>query len=183
MKRLLALIIPLCLAGCLPSYTGPTSGPSVVVSGDSLVAQSGDELTADFNNAGDRIWVNGVPGATTASLLSSVQTTVNEMHPDLLVIALGINDCRTWDTPPNWTTDDDANMRTMIAATSGQRTVWVVPEYCAANVVGLLDGTGIQPARWDQVIVQHPDWHIWDGIHYNAIGQQGYADFILQAAG
>lgn len=183
-------------AGELESLTpapavSPGAADRVLVVGDSLTADARDELEAWFPaQALPAVDVEAFGGTE----IGWAAERLGE-HPDAAVVAVASG---TNNVPGGWSDEDARQLDAALAQLAARRcAVWVLPAEVrhppgapsvidpeASDVVGelrdALVGAGVHVAEWDQLAVEHADWHT-DGVHHTTAGQQAYAEFIGEA--
>lgn len=181
--------------GLTPPYEGATSDPSArktVVIGDSLVDQSRAHLAVNFGEKGQKVSINGKPGADLASMRGYIGTA-GDARPDAIVIALGTNDvgqlisgARTWDL-------EMAHIRDAMSDALSQSpcVVWVnINDTAAYYQLGTwgphinsviraeANNRGVHLADWNLLYKANPSFIASDGLHLTWEGQIAYAELI-----
>lgn len=186
-----ALVVVLALVILTATANGgPTvSGPRVLVIGDSLLHIS--EVDVQTALAADH-WqahVEGHSGASMESWDPFVGPIAGTVRPDVAVVELGTNDCDTY--CPNVGTYIDKIMTALVRNGAGA-VLWVnvqrAPVYPRHSdyVNYAIEQASV---RWPQMRLvdlatftdAHPEWRGPDGLHFNAAGQQAFADLIRTA--
>jgi hypothetical protein len=174
---------------------GGATGSRVLVIGDSILHLSQPDVTAALSAEGWQPVVDGRPGLSIETFEPIVASDAAIARPDVAVVELGTNDCDT--TCDNLGPAIDTVMDQLVS--HGARAVYWLNVQTAPT--RLLPGPPrVYPAhadyvnyaieqaavRWPQMKVvdfrdlfdQHPEWHLADGLHPNAIGQQELATLI-----
>jgi len=178
--KFILAILGLFFASCIPNYSGPDNAKGIVVVGDSLTNEAGNEL--DFFYSLDpavKAAVHGVDGLTSCFATHDIQEVVDTMDPAVLVIALGTNDYAG-----GWTVDDFLCITDIVLnITPGVDVLWIVPPIGSQQVRDSLeywDAPHVQIAGWDEVTL-YPAYYRADGVHHNSKGRVAYAEFIVQS--
>ena len=172
------------------------SGPRVLVIGDSILNFSQTDVSNALTAAGWQALVDGRSGTTIEEWDELVGPDAALARPDVAVVELGTNDC-------NLTCDDlsaaiDSIVEQLIANGAGA-VIWLnvqtmrsppIPGAPLYPVHADYVNYAIEQAavRWPQMQVvdfstvfgAHPEWHIADGFHPNALGEQALA-FLINA--
>jgi len=190
------LLVPTALIGVAALVSavgiGNHGGQTVVVVGDSLTAQSeaqiGLVLTADDR----RPIVEGRSGSsiTNRNAVFDWSARINQLaalHPAVVVIELGTNDCG------NCGQDLDAAIDQLLAPLRHvERVVWLTAQ---TDVEVTTDPAAVNEAlrkatvRWPNLQILdmashfagHPEWHTGDGVHFNDAGSTELATLIRRA--
>jgi len=173
------------------------SGNRVLVIGDSILNFSQSDVSHALAATGWQPVVDGRSGSTIEEWDSLVGPDASLARPDVAVVELGTNDC---DTTCNDLSPAIDNIVEQLIEHGAGAVLWLnvqtmrsppipgAPNYpLHADYVNY----AIEQAsvRWPQMQVvdfsdlfaQHPEWHLADGFHPNALGQAGLA-FLISAA-
>jgi lysophospholipase L1-like esterase len=192
-RQLLTPIVVIAVAGLVSAVAvGRNRGQTVVVAGDSLTAQSEAQIGLVLTADGWRPVVDGVSGSSIANrdVVFDLLTRINELaalHPAVVVIELGTNDCA------NCGEDLDAGIDALLAPLRHVgRVIWLTAQ---TDVEFTRDPRGVNEAlrkaslRWPNLEILdmgrhfagHPEWHTGDGVHFNDVGSEELAVLVRDA--
>jgi lysophospholipase L1-like esterase len=179
LSAFLVALVPLAWVSVAASRTEPkpvARGNKVLVVGDSLTWQSIPQVTAALRSGGWNPTIQAAPGTTIGAWAGKVGALIEQHDPDVLVVELGTNNC-TVECPHIESVID----RLLRNVPRSLPVVWLnvqaQPTYPAhpESVNGALVAAA---ERWPNVTLvdmsarfrNHPDWHMEDGLHFNAAG-------------
>jgi lysophospholipase L1-like esterase len=189
------LFVPAALigtAGVVSSIgLGGHGGQSVVVAGDSLTAAADKQIGLVLTADGWRPLVDGRSGSsiTNRNAVFDWSARINTfvaVHPAVVVIELGTNDCG------NCGDDLDAAIdRLLTPLRHVARVIWLTAQ---TDVDVTTDPGRVNEAlrkatvRWPNLEILdmahhfagHPEWHTGDGVHFNEAGSTELATFLRQ---
>jgi len=196
-RRVLVLIVAVSLI-VLTATAGAgerVAGNRVLVIGDSLLHLSQGAVLQALTAEGYRAVVDGRPGLSIEAWEPLVGADATVARPDVAVVELGTNDCDT--TCVNLAPAIDTVMEQLVDHGAGA--VWWLnvqdtptrihpgaPRVYPAHADYVNYAIEQAAVRWPQLRVidlrdrfrGHPEWHLGDGLHPNAIGQQELASLI-----
>ncbi|HEY4377151.1 MAG TPA: SGNH/GDSL hydrolase family protein [Acidimicrobiales bacterium] len=182
-------------ANGLAPYIG--HGSKVVLVGDSLA--NGAEADTRRQLSSVAVAWNSYPGTTWPDWTARA-ASIAAMHPALVVVELGTNDL--WD---GWQDHDRTDLDALLAAvgavpclalvnyashghvvdiTDSPNPAYVPGEAIANRVLGQVASTRTAAghptvvADWSQAAAGHAAWFDWDGVHFTAAGNRGWADWL-----
>ena len=198
MRALVALVAIVALVTITAAAGGDehVTGTRVLVIGDSILNFSQTDVSNALAVSGWQPVVDGRSGGTIEEWDALVGPDASLARPDVAVVELGTNDC-------NNTCDDlgsaiDGIVEQLIEHGAGA-VLWLnvqtvrsppIPGAPLYPVHADYVNYAIEQAavRWPQMQVvdfssvsaEHPEWHIADGFHPNALGEQALA-FLISA--
>jgi len=198
-RTLVAIVAVLALVTITAAAGGGerVSGTRVLVIGDSILNFSQTEVSNALAGAGWQAVVDGRSGSTIEGWDAAVGPDAALARPDVAVVELGTNDC-------NNPCDDlssaiDGIVEQLIDHGAGA-VLWLnvqtvrsppIPGAPLYPVHADYVNYAIEQAavRWPEmqvvdfssVFAQHPEWHLADGLHPNALGSQALA-FLISAS-
>ena len=190
MAGFLAALVPIAWVSVASSRTEPepvARGYKVLVVGDSLTWQSVPQVTAALQADGWDPTIQAAAGTTIGAWAGKVGTLIEEHHPDVLVVELGTNNCTT--ECPRIASVIDRLLRDVPRSVP---VVWLnvqaQPSY-PAHPESVNDALGAAAERWPNVTLvdmsarfrNHPDWHMDDGLHFNATGSTELGRLIAES--
>ena len=167
--------------------TSAVDGNRVLLVGDSLLYGSTDQVTSALTSEGWDPVVAAVSGTSIEDWTASMAELIAVNQPDVIVIELGTNDCNA--TCTGLADAIDALMSSVPATIP---VYWLdvqeqpsYPVYAAEVNDELLAAA----ARYAQITLvdmdarfrDHPEWHVDDGLHFNADGAEQLASLIADA--
>jgi lysophospholipase L1-like esterase len=172
------------------------SGPRVLVIGDSILNFSQTDVSNSLDAAGWQALVDGRSGSTMEEWDTLVGPDAALARPDVAVVELGTNDCDK--TCSDLGSAIDSIVEQLIANGAGT-VLWLNVQTMRSPAI---PGAPLYPlhaeyvnyaleqaaVRWPEMQIvdfnslfgQHPEWHIADGFHPNALGEQALA-FLITA--
>jgi lysophospholipase L1-like esterase len=155
--------------------------------GDSLLWQSVNPVTDALKAEGWDPTIMAAPATTIGAWTGKMKGFVNDVHPDVIVVELGTNNCVA--VCPHIDSVIDQLMRQV------PRTIPVVwlnvqaqPTY-PAHPESVNDALAAARTRWSNLTLvdmsarfrNHPDWHIADGLHLSAAGSDQLGVLIAES--
>jgi hypothetical protein len=195
---IVAVIVALTVLTATAHAGEQVSGDRVLVIGDSILHLSATDVTQALTGAGWQPVVDGRPGLSIEAWEPLVGPDASIARPNIAVVELGTNDCDTTCNDLSPAIDDiveqliehGAGAVLWLNVQTGPTTIHpgpprVYPAH-ADYVTYALEQAAV---RWPQLQIvdlrdffgPHPAWHLSDGLHPNAIGQQELASLIRVA--
>ena len=180
------MVVGALLTACGSQQTA--SGTRVLLIGDSLLTHSRDAVQKVLVHDHWDPVVAALPGTSIEAWATPTATLVANAKPDVVVVELGTNDCIFKHCQDLAGTIDDL-MRNI---GSDKLVFWLNvqrgpshPEFSGE----VNDAINAAADRWPNIVVVdlsskfdgHPEWHIADGLHFNAQGQYQLALLIAEA--
>jgi len=190
------LLVPAALIGLAGVVAavgvGSHGDQKVVVAGDSLTAQADAPINLVVAADGWQPIVQGVSGSsiTNRNAVFDWSTRINELaalHPAVVVIELGTNDCG------NCGDDLDAAIDGLLGPLRHvRRVVWLTAQTdieVTRDPGRVNDALRKATVRWPNLeildmgrhFLGHPEWHTGDGVHFNEAGSTELATFMRAA--
>ena len=193
LAKLLRVVAPLLLGGLVLTacYSGNSSGPHVLIGGDSITADASLAITAQLNGYYDTD-VQATAGNTFGQQVPVIETeiTKDSPAPQDYIINLGTNDAlnSAFGNPP---TDWVDPLNSLLSVTSSAGCVVFFTVNTAADggngttvalqinaeIAGLVrsNPSHFEEVDWNGLAHANPGWLQSDGIHPNATGDQEIA--------
>jgi lysophospholipase L1-like esterase len=189
------LLVPTALIGVAALVSavgvGDHGGQTVVVVGDSLTAQAETQIAFVLTADGWSPIVEGRSGSsiTNRNAVFDWSARINELaalHPAVVVIELGTNDCG------NCGEDLDAAIDQLLGPLRHvERVVWLTAQTeveVTTDLAGVNEALRKATVRWPNLEILdmarhfagHPEWHTGDGVHFNDAGSQELATLIRE---
>jgi lysophospholipase L1-like esterase len=168
--------------------TAVVRGNRVLVIGDSIMLQSRDDVQSALTAAGWQPTVFAKGGTNVAYWIGPAAALVARLHPDVVVVELGTNDCGDcagvgWDVDRVMASFADAGL---VAWLNVQQDAPYPPQPDAINLtlasaLAWWDNTKI--VDFNGAFAGHPEWHagIPTGVHLSPAGEHELAQLIVAA--
>jgi lysophospholipase L1-like esterase len=168
--------------------TAVIRGRRVLVIGDSIMLQSHDDVQSALTAAGWQPTVYAKGGTNVAYWIRPAATLVARLHPDVVVVELGTNDCGDcagvgWDVDRVMASFADAGL---VAWLNVQQDAPYPPQPDAINLtlasaLAWWDNTKI--VDFNRAFAGHPEWHAGtpSGVHLSPDGEHALAQLIVAA--
>jgi hypothetical protein len=190
-RALLGVVVMFVLVvlGVAGSGTPTVTGRRVLMIGDSLTGISTAELGRTLRANGWEPEIVAVAGTSIGKWVPKVAGDAAFARADVAVVELGTNNCLVHCRPLG--PEIDVIVRSLLD-NGVQRIFWVNVQEDLPNPVNrrfVNDEIERAIVRWPQVsmidldttFAGHPEWHVPDGVHFNAAGQRVFADLVARA--
>jgi hypothetical protein len=163
-------------------------GNRVLVIGDSIMLQSRDDVQGALSAAGWQPTVFAKGGTNVAYWIRPAATLVARLHPDVVVVELGTNDCGdcagvSWDVDGVMASLADAGL---VAWLNVQQDASYPAQPDAVNLTlasALAWWNNTKIVDFNRTFAGHPEWHAGTpaGVHLSPAGERALAQLIVAA--